>query len=511
MVPASRSLALRPSAAITRDGLLPALRLGMESMLIDLTREIRWADLVDILLVAAFFYVGITWLRRSSSGSAARRIMALGLVLALVYLLSDLVHLYLVRQLLQVLSIGFLIAAVVVFQTDIRRLLDRLASWGDGGERRVTGGSAVETLIEVANRLAEERIGAIIALQGRDAWDPHVQGGVELDGVVSRPLLESIFQPESPGHDGAVLMEGERVVRFGTHLPLAAHIPEVSRFGGTRHAAALGLADETDAFVIVVSEERGSISIARDGKLREVDSLSELANGLGAFWEEHYGDDGGARRGTRSREAIESAGMSLLFASLVWLLFSYSADTISRTFEAPIEFRNLPEEWTLDSDTVPSALVTLSGSERAFAALDGPQLAVSFDLADAGAGANVLTVTGENLNLPPGLRLANVNPRQITVSVRPQRTVEVPVRIRTMGPLPDSVLLVAQPRAVALVLSSGAPEPESIATAPLDLAEILRDGSATVGLDLPPDTELAPGQTREVTVFTRRPGISPSR
>ena len=479
-------------------------------MLLDLTRELRWADLVDVLLVAAFFYVGITWLRRSSSGSAARRVMALGLVLALVYLLADLIHLYLVRQLLQVLSIGFLIAAVVVFQTDIRRLLDRITTWGDPRERGLSGGSTVETLIEVANRLAEERIGAIIAVQGRDGWDPHVQGGVELDGVVSRPLLESIFQPESPGHDGAVLMEGERVVRFGAHLPLAAHIPEVSRYGGTRHAAALGLADETDAFVIVVSEERGSISVARDGKLREVDSLRELAGGLGAFWEEHYGEDG-ARGATRKREAFESAGMSLAFATLVWLLFSYSADTVSRTFETPIEFRNLPQEWTLDSDTVPSALVTLSGSERAFAALDDGQLAVSFDLADAGAGTNVLTVTGENLNLPPGLRLSNVNPRQITITARPQRTVEVPVRIRTTEPLPDSVLLVAQPRAVALLLTTGAPDPESIPTVPIDLAAILREGSVIVELDLPPETDLAPGQTAEVTVFTRRPGISPTR
>lgn len=483
----------------------------MESMLLDLTRELRWADLVDVLLVAAFFYVGITWLRRSSSGSAARRIMALGLVLALVYLLSDLVHLYLVRQLLQVLSIGFLIAAVVVFQTDIRRLLDRLASWGDPRERRGAGGSAVDTLIEVANRLAEERIGAIIALQGRDGWEPHVQGGVELDGVVSTPLLESIFQPKSPGHDGAVLMEGERVVRFAAHLPLASHIPEISRYGGTRHAAALGLADETDAFVIVVSEERGSISVARDGTLREVESLSELASGLGAFWEEHYGDDGGTRRGTRTREAVESAGISLVFATLVWLLFSYSADTISRTFEAPVEFRNLPEEWTLDSDTVPSALVTLVGSERAFAALDGGQLAVSFDLSDAAAGVNVLTVTGENLQLPPGLRLSNVNPRQITVTARPQRTVEVPVRIRTRTPVPDSVVLVAQPRAVALLLTRGTSAPASVPTVPIDLTELLREGGGTAALDLPPGADLAPGQVTEITIFARPAGISPAR
>ena len=478
----------------------------MDSMLTDLTRELRWADLVDIALVSAFFFVGITWLRRSSSGSAARRIMALGLVLGLVYLLADVGHLYLVRQLLQVLSIGFLIAAVVVFQTDIRRLVDRLASWGSRGERGMPGGSAVETLIEVANRLSEERIGAIIALRGRDGWDPHVQGGVALDGLASRPLLESIFQPASPGHDGAVLMEGARVVRFGAHLPLSAHIPEVSRSGGTRHAAALGLADETDAFVLVVSEERGTISIARDGKLREVDSLSELANRLGAFWEEHYGDDGEGRRDTRAREAVESAGMALLFATLVWLLFSYSADTISRSFEAPIEFRNLPDGWSLDSDTVPSALVTLAGSERAFAVLDGGNLAVSFDLSDAESGSNVLTITSDNFDLPSGLRLTNVNPRQIHITANPRVQVDVPVSLRLPPGAADSIVLVTQPSAVSVVLRQGVAIPESVPTGLIDMAELLRSGSTTVGLELPPDIDLAEGQSGEVTVSTRLQG-----
>ena len=478
----------------------------------DFVRSVQFADIADILLVSAFFFVGITWLRRSSSGSAARRIIALGALVAVVYLLADLVNLFLVRQLLQLLSLGFLIATVIVFQSDIRRMLDRLGSWGERRGAGIGSGSPVETLLEVANRLAEDRVGAIVAIRGRDSWESHIQGGVELDGLVSRPLLESIFQPESAGHDGAVLMEGDRVVRFGTHLPLAAHIPEVSRYGGTRHAAALGLADETDAFVLVVSEERGTISVAQDGRLAEIHSLSELAGRLGDFWQEHYEDGGSGRSHWWSRSTLETIGMSVGLASIIWLLFSYSADTVSRTFEVPIEFRNLPPEWSLDSDTVPAALVTLSGSERAFGRLDAGELAISFDLADPDSGLNILTVTGENLNLPSGLRLANVNPRELRVTARPQVAVELPVQVRTLAPISDTTItLVTQPGTVTILLSQGTPAPARIRTVPVDLAQIMSSGGATISLDLPEGARLAPEEPGEVTVSVRRRGVSPAR
>ena len=483
----------------------------MTSFLSDFARTVQWADVADILLVSVFFFVGITWLRRSSSGSAARRIMALCVLVAVVYLLADLVHLFLVRQILQLISLGFLIAAVVVFQADIRRLLDRLGSWGEPAGPRLAGGTTIDTLLEVANRLSEDRVGAIVAIRGRDSWDTHIQGGVELDGLVSRPLLESIFQPESAGHDGAVLMEGDRITRFAAHLPLAAHIPEVSRYGGTRHAAALGLADETDAFVLVISEERGTISVAERGRLIEVDTLSDLANRLNAFWSEHYEEGAGGGGRWLSRSTAETVGLSMGFATVIWLIFSYSADTISRTFEVPIEFRNLPAEWTLDSDTIPSALVTLNGSERAFGRLDASELAISFDLAEPDSGLNVLTVTGENLTLPSGLRLANVNPRELRVVARPQVAVQLPVQIRTVPALPDTLELVAQPRTVTVLLDGGGPFPAQIFTTPVDLARLLPSGGGTASLDLPQGVRLAPEEPGEVTVTLRRRGVSPAR
>src|SRR5699024_11365592 len=115
----------------------------------------------------------------------------------------------------------------------------------------------------------------------------HIHGGIKLEGEISLPFLLSIFNPESPGHDGAVLLEDHEITRFGVHLPLSTNLNR-QLTSGTRHAAALGMSEHCDALVGVVSEERGVISVAQAGHLFEVDTGSELKNILDDFWNNHY-------------------------------------------------------------------------------------------------------------------------------------------------------------------------------------------------------------------------------
>ncbi len=485
----------------------------MSAFFRDLQVAVRLADVVDVLLLAAVLFVGIGWLRRSRSGSAARRVTALGVVFALVYGLADVFDLYLMERLLGVLLIGVLLAAVVVFQSDLRRLLDRIGAWSLSG-RSVSPSpistSPVDVLTEAAFRLAESRTGALVAVRGREPWEAHVQGGVELDGRVSRPLLYSIFQPDSPGHDGAVLLEGDRVMRFATHLPLSTHLPEASRFGGTRHAAALGLSEECDALLIVVSEERGTISVARDGVLDELESAAELRRRLESFWTEHYSGEKG--RGTRgwSRRTAESAAMSLALAACAWLVFSYSGDIVYRSYEVPVEFRNLPAGLSLQRDTALTALVTLAGSDQALRRLDPAQLAVSFDLAEPELGENELLITEEQLRLPSGVRLYDVSPRELEVGIRRQVAVELPVRVRTTGTLADSLVLVSEPERITLLATGDTADlPDHVPTEPVDLGRIPRAGGTTVRLALPPGLRVPGGAEPEVSVrLARRAGGS---
>src|SRR5699024_8867990 len=130
---------------------------------------------------------------------------------------------------------------------------------------------ATDIIAEAASKMADEKTGALIVIRGNDQWDRHIHGGIKLEGEISLPFLLSIFNPESPGHDGAVLLEDHEITRFGVHLPLSTNLNR-QLTSGTRHAAALGMSEHCDALVVVVSEERGVISVAQAGHLFEVDT-----------------------------------------------------------------------------------------------------------------------------------------------------------------------------------------------------------------------------------------------
>lgn len=181
---------------------------------------------------------------------------------------------------------GLFLASVVVlllaFQDDLKRFFERLAVWGLGRQSGSPGDSTVESVVRTSLALANVRHGALIVLPGREPLDRHLEGGVPLDGTVSDLLLLSLFDPHSPGHDGAIVVDTERVRRFGVHLPLSADFAELGS-RGTRHAAALGLTEQCDALVVVVSEERGVVSVAEGGSLSEVESPDALRARIARF------------------------------------------------------------------------------------------------------------------------------------------------------------------------------------------------------------------------------------
>jgi DNA integrity scanning protein DisA with diadenylate cyclase activity len=142
-------------------------------------------------------------------------------------------------------------------------------------------------LVRTVDDLAKEKTGALIVIRGNDPLERHMNGGIPLDGQLSEPLLRSIFDSHSPGHDGAVLIEQNRVTRFAVHLPLSKDLQQLAHVG-TRHSAALGLAELADALCLVVSEERGTVSTAENGRLRKMDTLQELGAVIQRFLETKF-------------------------------------------------------------------------------------------------------------------------------------------------------------------------------------------------------------------------------
>jgi uncharacterized protein (TIGR00159 family) len=472
-----------------------------------LAETVRFADLLDVALVGAFLFALLTWLQQDARSGTSRRFGAALALFAAVHLLTNAFSMYLIRQLLEVLVIVFLVAMVVVFQSEIRRLLDRIGSWSFSQPSTPSrSDELIDDLTESAAELAGNHTGALIALRGSENWDSQLQGGVPLEGRVSLPLLRSIFHEKTPGHDGALLLENGRITKFGVHLPLASQIPPSSEYGGTRHAAALGLAEQTDALVIVVSEEQGAVSVAERGDIAKMETPSDLKSRLRRFWKTHYERDETQRSRWWSQRTVRTAVVALVLACLSWFAFAYRPATTYRPFIVPIEFRNKGKQWSIEGPNVTEARVSLSGSERALRALDPAGLIASFNLDQLHPGVNEFILTEENLDLPSGVNLDQAEPRTIEVVAHRLQAKRLAVHVPTAGAPPDSLRLVGlspDPDSVEVLVLGGDHAPSRISTEKLDLSGVRSSSTSTLKLVPPDDMRLPESTPGEVKVQVR--------
>jgi diadenylate cyclase len=225
---------------------------------------IGWWDLLDILVVSILIYEVLLLIR----GTRAVQ-MALGATLLIgLFYTSRWSHLETVNWLVRNLAAYIVFAVIVLFQSDIRRALAHFgrAPFFRYFAKAESAAETIEELVVAARMLATERIGAIIALERQIGLRNYIEGGIPLDAVLTYDLLLSIFLPTSPLHDGAVIVQDDRIAAAACFLPLTVN-PKLSKQLGSRHRAAIGLTEENDSVAIVVSEETGSISIVNDGQI----------------------------------------------------------------------------------------------------------------------------------------------------------------------------------------------------------------------------------------------------
>lgn len=229
----------------------------------ELLRQIRWQDIVDIIVMSIIVYRLLLMIKGTK---AAHMLIGLGVLLVASFM-SRYFELYTVDWLIQSFWSQIVIALIILFQPEIRRALAQM------GETQfihaLTSAEELKSLDEIvkaAIALSNRKIGALIAIERETSLRDFVEIGTPLDGKVSRELLLSIFHPTSPIHDGAVVIKGNRIVAAGCFLPITMNT-DVSKALGTRHRSGIGLSEETDAVVIIVSEETGTVSMAMNGKL----------------------------------------------------------------------------------------------------------------------------------------------------------------------------------------------------------------------------------------------------
>ncbi|UCF32126.1 MAG: diadenylate cyclase CdaA [bacterium] len=230
--------------------------------LTDFLGGFQWQDLLDIVVVTVVLY----WILLLIRGTRAIQ-MVFGLViLGAAYLLALGTELNTLSWILENFLGSIVIVIVILFQNEIRRALALV------GSNPLTGSSPREQqhligeIVKASSALSNKRIGALIVLERSTGLKNYIEKGTAINGVVSRDLLMSIFMPFSPIHDGAVVISGGQIAAAQCFLPLTLN-PRLEKILGTRHRAALGLTEETDAVVVVVSEESGKVSVACEGKL----------------------------------------------------------------------------------------------------------------------------------------------------------------------------------------------------------------------------------------------------
>lgn len=373
-----------------------------------------WRDLVDVAVVTLLFWGTIVWLRRT------RAVLAfLGLaILAGVNLAARQLQLNLTAWIFQGFAAGLLVLVVVVFQDDLRRLLEQIGGWGLRRRAAPPLSGSHDMLVRAAARLAQTRTGALLVLPGTEPLERHLDGGVALEGQLSEPLLLSLFDPHSPGHDGAVLVAGDRLAKFALHLPLSSDHGQLGE-AGTRHAAALGLAECSDALVVVVSEERGTVSVAHEGRLRRLGSPQELTGVLREFSDRTVPAPS-PRRGLLRLAARQWSTLllSLGLATGMWFLLGPGSTPVEVTRSARVLVENLPPGYELESVTPEEVAVTLAGPRPRLYLLGPDAVRVRLDALIAQLGRRTFQIAEHQVERPPETTVVGVSPPAVRLSLR---------------------------------------------------------------------------------------------
>jgi len=479
---------------------------GMLQSLMEYARAVaaslRLADALDIAVVSVIVYASVSWFLRSRS-----RLVMSGLgTLALLYFAALFFDMHLTLALFRAGLTVAVVALVVIFQEEIRRAFERvaLASRFQSTSGAQTADATVDVVVESVAAMAKTKTGALIVFGGREPLARHITGGIPLNGRISEPLLLSIFDPSSAGHDGALVIEDGLATRFAVHLPLSPELGGHERFG-TRHAAALGLSERCDALVVVVSEERGVISVAKDGKLTQLASSAELKKRILAF-KARVAPERQTRRVTQLfTRAVGIKLLSVAVALAAWLIaYDYRSETAVRSMNVPIVFENVPKGWAVGEPSPLEVLVSLSGPKRQLEGLERGQVNVAIDVSNLKQGLQRVPISTNAVTTPAGFVARDVQPGAVTFSAERTVTTTVSVSAKTIGKLPQGRWLKAvtvAPREIELIVPrSRRAGLKHVTTEDIALDKLRESTKLERELMLPSGTALAPGAPESVTV-----------
>ena len=391
-------------------------------MLVD---DIRIIDFLDILIVATVLYLLLVWFKKTRSA-----FVFLGFIMvSTVYVLVRILKLQLSATIMHSFFAVILVAFIIIFQEELRRFFEHIALFSLRAKReRGQIPTGIRRDIDIISGtvfdFAAEHTGALIVLPATDSIKRHVQGGIDLHGLLSSAILKSVFDTHSDGHDGAVIVERGRITQFSCRLPLSENL-SASEKGGTRHAAALGLSEVSDAFCLVASEERGIVSVCRFGTMEEVDSREKLVALLQDFYDEVYPSKKPRESFLRPVTVnIKEKAVALLTAVVLWFVIVHESAVVYRSFRIPVQHVGLESRLYVEKIEPAEVLVVLSAPRREFYFVEKKdiQLVLNLFFTEEDEGRSEMKheaiATASDVRIPDGLSVVNIFPRSIIIHMR---------------------------------------------------------------------------------------------
>ncbi len=419
-----------------------------------------WRSLIDIPILSFIVFLFYTTLRSSGSWR-----IGLGIIVALLfYLIARFIRLPGVEWVFDNVSNIALIALIVIFQPEIRKIFERAASAFKVKKLLKESSGFINEIAKAAFVLAGQRWGAIIVIPGRDDVGNKMNGGVLLNAEVSVPLIVSIFDPHSPGHDGAIRVESGKIVGFGYRLPLSSSEKLDYRFG-TRHHASLGLSELCDALIITVSEERGTVSIFHSGSYMQVDNEEKLENEI----KNHLENVSMLFPVTSKRRSksirLAEAVLSLVVGCCIWLAIVINASQmVQRTYTIPVQY-NLPPGMVIIGEKPHTVRISVSGSASSVESIHPYELKAFVDLTGTSPGKHLVNLQRKNFNVPDEVTIVDIEPPQIPLVLHTMEQRDVEIKPQIVGSLPPGYEITSidvNPSKIPILYTTDLENPENI-------------------------------------------------
>jgi uncharacterized protein (TIGR00159 family) len=379
--------------------------------------HLRFQDFLDILILSFFAYHLYMWFHQTKAFKAMVGLLGLGMI----YSVAQIWGLFLTTWVFQIFWQVLIILIIILFQSEIRQVLERVNPFYALGWKK-TGVSAswIENFAKAAFDLGAQQIGALILFERKDRLKEFISEGIPIEADPTNEILFSIFEKHSPLHDGAMLVHNGRITMVSAFLPLTSR-DGVSKEFGTRHRAAIGITERCDAWAVVVSEERGSVSLAIDGAIEPIPTSGMLATKLSGLLAhdrpelnsflsilKHFG---------LRRWKMKLATLAIV--SIVWFSFAGQQD-VEVSIEVPLSVQNLAPELTADAHGQ-LVTVTARGQRKDIGMLSPKNVRATLDLSHAKTGKRNYDLTRRHLSLPNDrIEVIKIDPMVMALELKPK-------------------------------------------------------------------------------------------